>query len=476
MILASDERACTMTGAHPSALSAYERALAAFQGWRGGIDAHLGQALQRAPDFVMAHVMRAYLAVCSRDPQRVRSARPLLARAAGLQADECERLHLAAIGAVLADDYEGAKSTLGELLRRRPRDALALQVAHSFDYVTGDAVAMSTRVASVMPAWSREMPGYHAVLSMHAFGLGECGDYERAEQVARDALFLNPSDARAHHVMAHVFEMSERPEEGQQWMRENMAHWSGDTLVATHCWWHLALFHLARGDVDGALLLYDERVRAGRSTEIADLIDASALLWRMRLQGADAGSRWAPLANGWDAHIDDGYCSFSDVHAMIAFVGAGDHARARRLVRTLAAAQSLPTRHGRTTRQIGLPACRALMAFDRGDDATAVRLLAKLSPFVGSFGGSHAQRDVLHLTLLHGIEHIRRPGRHLHRRPSSRASSPGDQDESPAQPHPSDHPSRVRGRAAHALASQHHTRVGGEASSRYRSPRSEVSR
>ena len=273
---------------------------------------------------------------------------------------------------------------------------------------------MSARVASVLPAWTREMPGYHAVLSMHAFGLGESGDYARAEQAARDALALNPDDARAHHAMAHVFEMSERPEDGIRWMREHAARWSGDTIVATHCWWHLALFHLSRGDVDGALLLYDERVRAGRSDAIADLIDASALLWRMRLQGASAGSRWAELADAWDSHIDDGFCSFSDVHAMLAFVGAGDRARARRLECTLAARQSLPTRHGQSTRRLGLPACRALMAFEFGDDATAVRLLANLSPLADGLGGSHAQRDVLHLTLLRGVAHLRRPNRHGH--------------------------------------------------------------
>jgi tetratricopeptide (TPR) repeat protein len=467
---------CAMTGAHPSALLAYERALAAFQGWRGGIDVHLGQALQRAPDFVMAHVMQAYLVVCSRDPRRVRSARLMLARAAGLRTNKCEQLHLAAIDAVLADDYEGAKATLGELLRRQPRDVLALQVAHSFDYVTGDVDGMRARVASVLPAWSREMPGYHAVLSMHAFALGECGDYERAEQAARAALALNPADARAHHAMAHVFEMSERPGEGLQWMREHMAYWSGETLAATHCWWHLALFHLARGDVDGALWLYDTRVRARRSAEIADLIDASALLWRLRLQGANPGPRWAELAGTWDAHIDDGYCSFSDVHAMLAFVGAGHRARARRLERALAARQSLPTRHGQSTRRLGLPACRALMAFDRGDDATAVRLLANLSPFADRLGGSQAQRDVLHLTLLHGIEHIRRPGRHVHGQRSSRALLPGDRNESSVQPRPAGYASHVRNRLAHALAAPHRARMDTEAESRSAWPRPAASR
>jgi tetratricopeptide (TPR) repeat protein len=453
MIVSTDDRGCAISGARPTALWAYERALAAYQGWRGGVEAHLGEALQRAPDFVMAHVMRAYLAVCGRDPKRVRSAEPMLAHARGLPANDEERLHLAAIGAVLADDYEGAKARLGELLRRQPRDVLALQVAHTIDYVTGDAAGMSARVAGVLPAWSREIPGYHAVLSMHAFGLGECGDYERAEQAARDALALDPADARAHHAMAHVFEMSGRPAEGLRWMREHMAHWSGDTLVATHCWWHTALFHLALDDIDGALLLYDECVRASRSAEIADLIDASALLWRARLQGAEVGPRWAELADAWEAHIDDGFCSFSDVHAMLAFVGAGHRTRARRLVRALAARQSLPTRHGQSTRRLGLPACRALMAYDRGDNATAVRLLANLSPFAGGLGGSHAQRDVLHLTLLRAIDHIRKPGRHAPGQRLGRTASPGDRHESSAQSVPAALPRpRLVGRAASRLA------------------------
>ena len=41
---------------------------------------------------------------------------------------------------------------------------------------------MSDRVAAVLPAWSSDLPGYHAVLAMHAFGLEECGEYERAER------------------------------------------------------------------------------------------------------------------------------------------------------------------------------------------------------------------------------------------------------------------------------------------------------
>jgi tetratricopeptide (TPR) repeat protein len=406
-----DARGCSVSGASAAAIDAFEQALAASQSWRSGADVALAQALQQAPGFVMAHVLRAYLFLCSRDPGHVRAARPVLARAAALPANERERMHVAAIGAAIADDYERAKALLGGLLRLYPRDALALQVAHAFDYASGDVERMGDRVASVLPAWSDQLPGYHAVLAMRAFSLVECGEYERAEQAARAALALEPSDARAHHVMAHVFEMTDRPDAGVRWMGQHSGRWGRDTVVATHCWWHLGLFHLAQGKPDGALAIYDKRIRAGHSSALADLIDASALLWRVQLRGGDAGARWAELAAAWAPHIDDRFCSFNDLHAMLAFVGARDWDRARQLERTLASGQSPATRHGATTRLVGLPACRALMAYGRGDDSLALTLLASLPALAHRFGGSQAQRDVLNLTMLETIERLRRPAR-----------------------------------------------------------------
>ena len=404
-----DFRSCEISGATPAALEAFEHALAAFQSWRSGSEDYLAPALQEAPSFVMAHVLQAYLHLSSRDPARVSSARPVLARASNLPANARERLHLAAIAAALADDYEHAKALLGELLQREPRDVLALQVAHALDYLTGDVARLGDRVAGVLPAWSSDMPGFHAVLAMHAFGLEECGDYERAEEFAQHALALNRYDARAHHVMAHVFEMTERADAGMEWMYEHMEFWATDTMVGTHCWWHLALFHLAQGQIERALSLYDTRVRTGQSPQVADMIDASALLWRIELQGGNAGVRWDELASTWAPHIADRFCTFNDMHAMIAFVGAHNWNLAQRLEGELAQGQSRCTRHGDTTRLIGLPAGRALIAFGRGEYTSAISLLANLPALAHRIGGSHAQRDVLHLTLLQAVEHIRRP-------------------------------------------------------------------
>jgi len=185
----------------------------------------------------------------------------------------------------------------------------------------------------------------------------------------------------------------------------------GNGQLTTHCWWHLALFHLAQGHVDRALNLYDDYIRPDDSTEIADLIDAAALLWRIQLRGGDIGARAAELAAAWTPHVHDSFCTFNDLHAMLAFVAARDWARAKQLEAALVASQSQQTRYGETLRKLGLPACRALIAFGRGDNTLAITLLASLPALAHRLGGSHAQRDVLHLTLLQAIERIRRPGR-----------------------------------------------------------------
>ena len=186
---------------------------------------------------------------------------------------------------------------------------------------------------------------------------------------------MNPLDARAHHVLAHVFEMTGRAAEGVRWMTAHRAIWSADSMAARTAGGDAVLDPLCRG------ARHRVRSRLLAMKGLADLIDASALLWRVQLEGGEIGQRACDLADAWAPHIDDRFCSFTDLHAMLAFVAARDWRRAKRLERLLAAAQKLPTRHAETTRRLGLPACRALLAFGRGDDALAVSLLATLPPW-----------------------------------------------------------------------------------------------
>lgn len=387
--------------------TAFGRALAAFQSWRHEASALADEAIFAAPGSAMPLLLRCWIALCGRDPAGLVLARPLRDRAVPLAATAGERAHAEAAGAALADDYEGCIARLSRQLDDDPRDVLALQVAHAFDYLAGDAPTMLERTSRAARASSPAMPGHHAVLAMHAFALEENAEYGRAEALAAELVARDPYNVRALHTLVHVCEMTGRGDEGLRLLDEHAQAWTSGSTASTHCRWHAALFHLAAGRTDHVLDLYDRWLRPGPGSGLSDLIDASALLWRLLLAGVDAGARWTALARAWTPRLRDCHCTFTDVHAMLAFVGARDWRLAGEFVGLLARRRASATRHGRTTRTLGFPAARALAAFGHGDYAAAIEGLAPLTAATPGLGGSHAQRNVLRLTLREAIDRLR---------------------------------------------------------------------
>jgi len=400
MFLPVDARGEPLSGASDTAVSHYEKALAELQCYRGDPLATIGQAIADSPEFVMAHCFRAYVHALSTESQAMGEAHAAFDAAAGLRTNARERRHLVALRQLMDGAWEGAIAALEEAITDHPRDGLAVQALHLADFFVGDARNLRDHVARVLPEWSAEDPGYHALLGMYAFGLEECGDYARAEAVGRGAIDLNPRDAWAQHAVAHVMEMQGRPEDGIGWMTKRLRFWAEDNFFAVHNWWHLALFHLDLDRTDRVLELYDDALRAERSRVVLDLVDASALLWRLTLRGVDVGERWRELDDCWEPLAADGFYAFNDAHAMMAFV-ADDRTRA---ADALLAAQQHAMRGGtgnaRMTWEVGYPICAALRAFGRQDYATCIGLLRPLRSRLARFGGSHAQRDVFELTLI----------------------------------------------------------------------------
>jgi len=238
------------------------------------------------------------------------------------------------------------------------------------------------------------------VLGMHAFGLEEMGDYAGAEAQGRRGVGLEPRDGWAQHAVAHVMEMQGRQRDGIAWMRASPDAWAHESFFAVHNWWHVALYHLDLGEVDEVLALYDGPIYGKRSGLVVELIDASALLWRLALRGIGVGERWDALADNWAPFASAGNYAFNDLHAMMAFVGAGRTNEAEAVLEAQAAAMKGAGDNVAFTREVGHPATRAIRAFGDGNYAEAVRLLRPIRGIAHRFGGSHAQRDLLDLTLI----------------------------------------------------------------------------
>ena len=405
MPMGMDTQGLSFTGSTEASVF-YDRALDHLVRFQTEVIEAQASARAADPRCAMAGVLGAYLSLMSTEAPSVADARAALGGIAG-NPDALaprEQAHLAAAGLWLAGDMMGTGAILADISLLWPRDLLALFVGHQIDFFTGDAVSLRDRIGRAMWAWTPHDRLYGFVQGMYAFGLEECNLYGLSEEMAQRAVEANHDDVWGIHAMVHTYEMQGRIAEGVRFMRARHANWSAGNFLNVHNSWHYALYLLQGDDVPGALAVYDRVLHHGGSADVAlELLDASALLWRLHLEGQAVGDRWRPLADAWGRLLTSGYYPFNDMHATMAFIGAGDLERGRDLVADLEGLVERDDHESSSwimTSRVGLPVCRSLLAFGDGAYEQVLRELWPVRTRLHEFGGSHAQRDAMERTLL----------------------------------------------------------------------------
>jgi len=362
----------------------------------------IGNLLAQDWRFVAAHCLRAAaLILGSEVPGETALLDTVrIIEQSGRSASDRERRHGNAAKAWLEGNTPLAAERYGAIAIDYPRDSIALQVAHALDFRLGQREMLRDRIARVLPHWDASVPGYGYVLGMYAFGLEENGDYARARDMAMRSLALEPFNASAIHVIAHVMEMQGRTRDGIEWLHSNREIWAANQGFAIHIAWHLALFHIDIGERAQAVEIYDRSIAPSSHSSINALVDASALLWRLDIGGIDVAERWERLADCWQARTLAGRRAFTLVHAVMAF--AATHRAA------LAAEVTALLRHDAATQlanvsddlKLAVPLAEALQAFSCGEYSHAVDRINAVRAIADRCGGSVAQCDVIHLTLV----------------------------------------------------------------------------
>ncbi|MDH3447401.1 MAG: tetratricopeptide repeat protein [Gammaproteobacteria bacterium] len=400
-----DARGVPVSSCEPQSLDDYETALLQFHSYFGDPTETLAATLDADPEFVLGHVFFASALMMMTEKQYLPVIRQHIEQAEALagKANARERLLTLAARQWMEGRWDQASLTWDQVLVEQPLDAMALQLGHLTDFYRGDCFNLRDRLCRVMTSWDKGVTGYSYILGMQAFGFEECNQYDKAELVSRTALDMEARDPWAIHALAHVFEMQGRFDEGKDMYHEREDDWAPDNGFAFHNWWHLALYHIEHEDFDGALGLYDSRILPGGDSDVSlQMVDASALLWRLYLLGVDVGSRWDQIADLWANRTssENGYYAFNDLHAVIAFVGAGRFEAARDV---LAAVEDAAAHNPGVTRMmaqdVGIAACRAMIDFGQQRYREAIDSLLPIRTIAHRFGGSHAQRDILTQTL-----------------------------------------------------------------------------
>jgi tetratricopeptide (TPR) repeat protein len=406
--MGADGQGLVLTGSG-EAIAAYDRAVEHLIRFQPEVMDAVAAAVAADPGCVMGRVLGAYLALMSTEARAVAGALEELGPFANEDGGDekllpRERAHLAAARRWAAGDMAGAGALLGDISVRYPRDLLALAVGHQIDFFRGDAMTLRDRVGRALSAWDGADQQAGFVYGMYAFGLEECNQYDQSAEAGQRAVETNPDDVWGIHAVAHTFEMRGQIPDGVRFMRQRRENWTQGNFLNVHNAWHFALYLLQADDVAGALAVYDTFLHHPGSDDVAlELLDASALLWRLQLEGAPVADRWRPLADAWARLLTPGFYPFNDMHAIMAFIGAGELNRAREVV----AALERVTREGDQTATgslmtsvVGLPVCRGLVHFATGEYEQVLSALLPIKTRIHEFGGSHAQRDAVERTLL----------------------------------------------------------------------------
>lgn len=400
-----DAQGHDVTGS-PASVEALDRAIADYYALGGDPVGKLKAALAKDAGFALGATAIAALFMVGgfrSDHAEVRGALKA-ARLAARRATTRERLHLEAVETWAEGRLRDAAAVYEEILVDCPTDALALRLAQDAYFLMGQSAAMRDSAARVWPEWRDDDPLTSFVLGARAFGLEETGDYVAAEAAAREALRRNPADAWAAHALAHVFEMTGRPREGASFLQASRADWGDAHFMAGHNGWHLGLFLIELGGVDEVLAGFDRHMAAALQSDAAlDRIDAASLLWRLELEGVDVGARWGAVRKHWAAHIHDHVLAFNDLHLALAL--AGDAKLAAMLSDSLDAyAREAEGDNAIVMAQVGRPLIDAMLDFAQGRYAEAVEGILPLRYEVWRIGGSHAQREIVDLTLIAAAE------------------------------------------------------------------------
>jgi hypothetical protein len=399
--MTQDAQGHHLSGATEGAVAAYDQAVRAFNLVHGDAVGLFDAAREAAPDFAMAHLGKAWVFAIANDPGLMTQARALVETVRALPLNERERTHLAALTQLVEGARAAAVAVLDRHLMRYPFDLVAHQAAALMDGFLGRFHWIRDRSARALPLWSKGQQGYGTLLAFHAFGAEEAGDYTRAEDESRTAAELEPLSFWPHHTVAHVMEMTGRPEDGLGWMAAREPLWSTPGhLNQVHIWWHKALFHLELGQYEAALALYDGPMRATQRPVALSLTNAAALLWRLDTLGCDVGDRWHEQAALWQGHADGKCLVFADTHAAMAELRSGQEALVERRLAWMRETAASAVEAASLYRTVGIPIVEGLAAFHRDAYAEAVELLLPVRFDLWQIGGSYAQRDVVNWTLV----------------------------------------------------------------------------
>lgn len=415
----TDRYGLAVSTSSPVAAASFQDGMDRLLSFSAGAGECFAAAVQADDGLAMAHTGAALVAAVLGDTAGARaSAERAREHVAG--ATRRERQHVEAVHAFLTGETARGFALVDEHVADFPRDALLVNQASSAIALAGRPDREEHRVAfleRVAPAYGDDWWFQSAL----AFGYHEVDRFEESRRLSERSLQQYPGNANAIHNLAHICFETVDNESGAAMLEEWLAGYDRRASFHCHLSWHLAMFELHRGHHARALEIFQRDILGAANARSA-MSDGTALLWRLRLDGA-SDLPWRSLADLAERVSRPAFI-FGEIHAALAYAASGDAVALARLM------DGLRGLHGKghpIAGTVALPLVQGIAAFAAGDHAGALSHLEPVEGEIHRVGGSHAQWELFEETMLTSYlalarydDALRLVRRRLQRRPSPR--------------------------------------------------------
>lgn len=375
-----------------AARDAYVEGVDAFLAAQSGVEEAFNAAVAADDGFALAHLgLARFKQVAGQGPAAAEHLKEARAKAIGLT--ERESGLIAALGSLIDGDPSGY-ANLRAHINDFPRDAMAVQTCVGVFGLIGFS-GQAGREAELLAFTSALVPHYGDdwwFLSQHAFAQVESGQVGPAEANITRAIDSNPNSANTAHIRAHIYYEQGEPDAGYKYLSDWRVGFDKSAIMHCHISWHVALWALAKGDVETMWQIIDDDIdpRAAWGPALNVLSDMAAILFRAELMGVPVPvERWKIVSEYAAKCFPQPGIAFADVHAGLAHAMAGD---------TDAFAKIVSDAKGPAGDLVRMMV-EAYGAIAANDWSAALQHLAGAMPDHERIGGSRAQRDLLEYTM-----------------------------------------------------------------------------
>ncbi len=379
------------------AIAEYDRAMdRQLRAWPGVLQA-ADAALAHAPDFALAHALRAMALGAYAQGAAAREALAY-ARTNLERLTPRERSHVTLVAEIVEGRTREALAHVIEHARAWPTDVLAASTAlgaYGLFAFSGRADHETARVAfteALVPHLPADLAWLHAY---RGWALIEAGDPTTGLSMARRSLELQPDSGYTAHIVLHgFFELHDAP--GALAFAESwLPRYPDDALMWGHLNWHAALAEMALGRAPDAArrLLGPIVAYLPRGTPFMGLADIASLSWRLGLAGGH-DLPWDVASAHAARHYAGGSNVFGELHLAMIAAARGEHAA----LQACATRLRMTAEHGHEGAVVALHWVDGLAALLAGDAEQAREQLDACVDGAVRLGGSRAQREIVALT------------------------------------------------------------------------------